>query len=103
MVEAKCPKCKKLVFPTPDWVYTDKDKFYCSWTCFNHRNDNAKQRWREVEQYTEDGVVLRTFRSANNAAEFVGVNTRYMLSACKNGTKLRNTYWRFKDEESEEN
>ena len=37
--EKKCRKCKKLFIPAPLHIYKDKSKWYCSWTCYNHRND----------------------------------------------------------------
>lgn len=39
--EVSCGKCGKTFVPTYSWVYketrNDKTQYYCTWTCFNHR------------------------------------------------------------------
>ena len=37
--EKKCRKCGKKFIPAPEHRYREYSKFYCSWTCYNHRND----------------------------------------------------------------
>lgn len=37
--EKKCRKCGKIFIPAPLHIYKDKSRWYCSWTCYNHRND----------------------------------------------------------------
>lgn len=35
----KCPKCGKRFISAPYHVFKEDGKYYCSWTCFNHRKD----------------------------------------------------------------
>lgn len=35
----KCKKCGKIFIPAPMHIYKQGSKWYCSWTCYNHRND----------------------------------------------------------------
>ena len=37
--EKKCKKCRKSFIPAPLHKYKDGSKYYCSWTCYLHRND----------------------------------------------------------------
>ena len=37
--QKKCRKCGKYFIPAPMHVYRVGSKYYCSWTCYNHRND----------------------------------------------------------------
>lgn len=41
--EVKCCKCGKSLIPTYSWAYKvrkgDKIRYYCTWTCFNHREE----------------------------------------------------------------
>lgn len=45
--EKRCKKCGKNFIPAPMHRYRDRSKWYCSWTCYNHRND------REVKKNDE--------------------------------------------------
>ena len=42
MYEKKCAKCGKNFISAPEHVYKTNRKWYCSWTCYNHRNDEGK-------------------------------------------------------------
>lgn len=37
--ERKCKKCGKNFIPAIEHIYRQGSKYYCSWTCYNHRND----------------------------------------------------------------
>lgn len=39
LYERKCSKCGKVFVPAPLNIYKKNGKVYCSWTCYNHRND----------------------------------------------------------------
>lgn len=39
----KCKKCGKQFAPAPQHVYKDEGRYYCTWTCFNHRKDDRKK------------------------------------------------------------
>lgn len=55
--EKKCAKCGKVFIVAPQHVFKvyDKEhtKYYCSWTCYNHRNDKEKENERSDETDTE--------------------------------------------------
>ena len=44
IVETECPKCGKVFVPAPYHVYKTHNGYYCSWSCFNHRNDKKEQK-----------------------------------------------------------
>lgn len=37
--EKKCRKCGRIFIPAPMHIYKDGSRYYCSWTCYLHRND----------------------------------------------------------------
>lgn len=37
--EKKCAKCGKNFVAAPYHRFKENSKWYCSWTCYNHRND----------------------------------------------------------------
>ena len=39
IVVRSCPRCKKKFCPAPYHVYRDEKGYYCSWTCYNHKDD----------------------------------------------------------------
>lgn len=46
---SKCGRCGKAFIPAPQHIYKDNGKSYCSWTCFNHRNDYKVQGGKAYE------------------------------------------------------
>ncbi len=42
--EKKCKKCGKIFIPAPLHKYKDGSKYYCSWTCYLHRNDQEAKK-----------------------------------------------------------
>ena len=38
-IEKHCSRCGKLFIVAPQHIYKQGRKVYCSWTCYNHRND----------------------------------------------------------------
>lgn len=43
MRTAKCNKCGKTFYPAPYHIYCERGKYYCSWTCYNHRKDKTTE------------------------------------------------------------
>ena len=39
IIETDCVKCGKKFVPAPYHVYKTWKGYYCSWSCYNHRND----------------------------------------------------------------
>lgn len=42
--EKKCKKCGKSFISAPMHAYRDGSKYYCSWTCYLHKNDREVQK-----------------------------------------------------------
>jgi hypothetical protein len=38
----KCKKCGKEFAPAAQHRYKEGAKYYCTWTCYNHRHDEDK-------------------------------------------------------------
>ena len=92
-----CPICGKEFFPYPEHVYRVGGKRYCSWTCYNRRKEVAKRKWKAIEQYTLNGVFVRRFDSANQAAEHMGCCPNTIRDACrgKNEGKALKFIWKY--------
>lgn len=96
-METNCPKCGKTFITAPYHVFRDEKGFYCSWTCYNHRGDKiVKRKYKTVEQYSEDGGLIRVFTSATDAAEYTGFSTNCIRNACKNGNLYNGFRWKYK-------
>ena len=100
-LEKRCAKCDKEFYPYPEHIYRVGRRWYCSWTCFSHRNEtnNATGRptkRKAVEQYTLDGEFIREFKSANEAAEYIGCNPETVRNWCK-GKANKSFIWKYKE------
>jgi hypothetical protein len=97
-----CVKCNKEFYPTPMHVYRDHKGSYCSWTCYNHRNDKKASRYGvyEIEQYSLDGVLLKTFISTKEAADSCKGLRNGIRNACREKTKYKGYLWRYKNDMS---
>lgn len=49
LVDTKCAKCGKIFVPAPQHVYRDNGKWYCTWTCYNHRKDEKKKKEKRMD------------------------------------------------------
>lgn len=38
-----CKKCGREFIPAPMHIFKDRHKYYCKWTCYNHRNDKTEE------------------------------------------------------------
>lgn len=97
MDEHKCRKCGKLFIPAPQHVYKDNRGFYCTWTCYNHKDDGRVKKWRYIELYSESGELLRRFTSAADAAEKTGYEVENIRDACRTGTPYHGFLWKYKE------
>ena len=103
MFEAKCRKCSKNFIVAPFHKYHDIKGYYCSWRCFNHKDDDAppkKQRVKAIEQCTSTGSVIKTFRSAKFAAEDIDGSINAIRVACLRHTLYKGFLWRYKNDVS---
>lgn len=100
IIEFFCPMCGKRFIPAPQHVYKENGKTYCSWTCFYHRDDNKKtaKKAKTIEQYTKDGVLLRTFKSAEEAAVYMDGTEEGIRKACRKCTFYKGYLWRYKND-----
>lgn len=99
--ERKCSLCGKMFIPAPELIYRDKHKrtMFCSWHCFNHRNDNKPgKKVNAVEKCTLSGEVIETYVSARIAAEIINAEPWYIRNACKTGNTYRGYLWRYKND-----
>ena len=40
---ARCGKCGKEFVPAPYHVFKTHRRYYCTWSCYNHRKDKTKE------------------------------------------------------------
>lgn len=104
ITSSTCPRCGKQFCPAPYHIYEDTHGVYCSWTCFNHRNDNRPKvrpkgrPARQVEQLTLDGKLVKTFKTAEVAADAMNACSASIRKACNRYPKqFKNHLWRFKE------
>lgn len=98
LVDKKCVRCGKNFVPTrPKYAWQD----CCSYTCYMHRDDNKTiPNGKPVNQYTEDGYFIRTFKSAVEAAKEIGLKKADNIRDCCNGKTKKSAgfIWRWKEE-----
>lgn len=63
--EVTCPKCGKKFVPASLNLYKDREKAYCSYTCFSHRNEKV-----EKENLKRYFVYLRVHTKADAKRKF---------------------------------
>lgn len=49
IVEVTCPKCGKIFCPAPYHRFKANHKFYCSWTCYSHREEKNDETVKKEE------------------------------------------------------
>lgn len=40
---AVCKKCGQTFIPAPMHIFKEHGKYYCKWTCYDHRHDKTKE------------------------------------------------------------
>lgn len=99
MMEFICPKCGKNFIPAPMHVYKDNGKVYCSWTCYNHRNDaKLLRKAKAVVQYTKQGEYINTFPNANIAAMQTNCIACHIREACRLHKSYKGYIWRYQND-----
>lgn len=98
-MEWKCRKCGKKFIPAVEHVYRDYRGFYCSWTCYNHKDDGkAKAKNRRVELWNMSGSeVLRVFKNAEDASRETGYDAEDIREACRTGEAYRGFVWMYRE------
>jgi hypothetical protein len=97
-----CERCGKKIEKISfyNWTYKEYDKFYCSWSCYNHRKDakpKKERKYNGVEVYDTDGNLMRVYKSANHAAENTGFCIKKIRRACHDGTAYNGFIWKYKN------
>ena len=49
-IEKKCAKCGKRFISAAEHIYKKNGKWYCSWTCYNHRNERSGAKNEQSDQ-----------------------------------------------------
>ena len=93
IVECECPKCKKIFCPAALHVFVDKGKSFCSWTCYNHRNDGKGRR--RVLMMDGDGEVLKRFDNTTKASIYIDTQPKYIQKACREEALFKGYRWRY--------
>lgn len=106
MLETKCKRCGKNFWVAPYHIYRDEKGMYCTWTCYNHRNDDnpkAKKNKKTtpvVQCDKSSGLVIATFNSIEEAADHIGGETKTISRACKANKPYKGYLWRYKNDVS---
>lgn len=102
----KCGRIKRSIHSFDDWVYRDGKGFYCTWTCYNHRNDEKPnvqtqhQKSIPIVQYDKSGNVVKTFNSIVEAANHTNCTAKTISRACKTHKPCKGYLWRYKNDVS---
>ena len=99
MEELKCPGCGKGFIPAPYHVYRTSTKIYCSWTCYNHRNDkkrDKKYHYKIVEQLTLEGKVINEIKGTAEAAALIDGTQNGIMRAVSEQKAYKGYLWRYK-------
>jgi hypothetical protein len=99
LVPRVCAKCGKVFTPAPyhqfvtypSGVQNTRKKYYCKWSCYNHRNDIPDKRGakaKKVLMYDHSENLLGEFDNAQQAAlklSEAGMNAegRQIQRACR--------------------
>lgn len=100
MTEARCAKCGKVFIPAYYHIYKDSTKIYCSWTCYNHKDDDKEKKKgsKRVELWRLDGgEVLRVFKNAEDASRQTGYDAEKIREACRTGEAYRGFIWMYRE------
>ena len=94
--EIICPQCGKKFIRAAQHIYKDRGRTYCSWACYNHKDDNKTSTAKVVEQYTTKGDLIETFNNPAEAAEEVNGTADGVRSACRKCSFYKGYLWRYK-------
>ena len=74
-----------------EWVSSSQNKIHAY-----QKEENRASRGKQVEQYSLQGILLRTFISASEAARFIGCSVGAISNCCKGRTKTSQGYvWKY--------
>lgn len=92
-VERTCEKCGKSFIPATYHQYkVGYRKYFCSWSCYNHRDITHKETYvrptKPVSMYSKSGELIERFYSVNDALTYLAdmgiiVKANSIREACK--------------------
>ena len=106
MLETKCKRCGKNFWVAPYHIYRDEKGMYCTWTCYNHRNDDepkaqTQQKSIPVLQCDKSsGLVIATFNSITEAADHINGEAKTISRAYTTDKPYKGYLWRYKNDVS---
>lgn len=105
MLETKCKRCGKNFWVAPYHIYRDEKGMYCTWTCYNHRNDDNPKahthpKSMPIVQYDKSGNVVATFNSITEAADHIDGEAKTISRACTANKPYKGYLWRYKNDVS---
>ena len=56
-VEKTCRKCGKVFLPAIEHRYKEAGRYYCSWTCYLHRNDDKGLKAGAITKEEENDAI----------------------------------------------
>lgn len=98
ITERGCSRCGKIFIPAAYHAYKDRYGLYCSWTCYNHREegrDTGRRAFKRVLQYDTDGRLIREHGSATDAAEHTGLVFKNIQRACRTHEPYKGYIWNY--------
>lgn len=99
MIEESCRKCGKMFIPAPMHSLRDDKGFYCSCTCFLHRErpkNNSRGKCKKVAMCDRHWNEIKAFPSVTKAAEYVGVEPVTIRAACVEERMSQGFLWKYK-------
>ena len=106
MLETKCKRCGKNFWVAPYHIYRDEKGMYCTWTCYNHRNDDEPKAQTQhpksipIIQCDKSGNAVATFNSIAEAATHINCTAKTISRACKTHKPCKGYLWRYKNDVS---
>ena len=89
-----CARCGKSFLPAVYHIYKDNKGIYCSWTCYNRKEERIR-RSKIVCQFTTDGEFIKTYSSAREAAEAMDCSYHTITMACRENKEAVGFLWKY--------
>ena len=95
IVDRKCPLCGKNFIPAPEHRFREGNLIYCSWKCYNHREERKRKWCKRILMYADPNMteLLQEFRSASEAADYCEGITTSIYKACRTASHYAYGYW----------
>jgi hypothetical protein len=94
--ERTCRYCGKKFVLASHHSLKDSYGFYCKPTCYLHRHELKKTKYKKVEAW-KDGELVEVFSSPTVAAHALGTEPKRITAACREGTTYRGYTFKYKE------